>query len=284
MSLTSRSFRRGFTLIELLVVIAIIAILAAILFPVFQKVRENARRASCQSNMKQLGLAMIQYQQDADETFPAGLQSNHNWCGGWAHSIVPFVKSAGVFKCPDDSYSYNGAPPANTVGWVYSEVSYSINDSLISDGNGGGGNTAALAKLNAPASTVMLCEAFGATTDLSGKYNDPDYSSGGTLDTGFWGGTPAQFGGYATGTPPGQKISLFAGTGNGVHTDGANYLACDGHVKWLRAAQISAGKDAASSTNPQDNSNPNNHLAAGTGYMNVAGGAQGSATLTMSKI
>ena len=276
--------RRGFTLIELLVVIAIIAILAAILFPVFQKVRENARRASCQSNEKQLGLAMTQYTQDADESFPPGLADNHNWCGGWVHGVVPYVKSVGVFKCPDDSNSYNGAPPANTVGWVYSEMSYQINDSLIADGNGGNGKPTTLAALNAPASTVMLFESFGATTDLSGKYNDPDFSASGAMDTKDWTsggqGTPANNGGYATGNPNGQQLYLYPGTGNGVHTDGSNYLACDGHVKWLRASQISPGKDASASANPEDDANDH---AAGTGYMNVDGGTQGSAVLTLSK-
>src|SRR5579859_226905 len=94
--------KNAFTLIELLVVIAIIAILAAILFPVFAQAREKARSISCLSNMKELGLAFMQYEQDNDEQM---IVNDDLWGQGWAGKIYPYVKSGGVYGCPDDSTS-----------------------------------------------------------------------------------------------------------------------------------------------------------------------------------
>jgi prepilin-type N-terminal cleavage/methylation domain-containing protein len=119
------SLRDGFTLIELLVVIAIIAILAAILFPVFAQAREKARQITCTSNMKQIGLATLMYCQDADEMFPIGYLDNTatGTVTSWPGEIAPYLKSTGVLVCPDDS----GAGQADkNKGWGF-DISYSCN-------------------------------------------------------------------------------------------------------------------------------------------------------------
>ena len=110
--------RRGFTLIELLVVIAIIALLAAILFPVFARARENARRATCQSNLKQIGIGLLQYMQDSDELEARAWYGTDAQCSRtngityvdwkWMDVIYPYVKNTQVFNCPDAMYAPEG--------------------------------------------------------------------------------------------------------------------------------------------------------------------------------
>ena len=133
--------KRGFTLIELLVVIAIIAILAAILFPVFARARENARRASCQSNLKQIGLGMVQYSQDYDEVLvaygygstPYTTADPANGIYHWMDAINPYVKSEQIFDCPsmgkgDQNYLYGGTGSTKTVAQLAGRYgSYAIN-------------------------------------------------------------------------------------------------------------------------------------------------------------
>lgn len=128
---------KGFTLIELLVVVAIIAVLAAILFPVFARARENARRASCMSNLKQMGLAMMMYTQDYDEHMPSYLLEGHGnkifpapngnkySRQPWFFAIYPYAKSSQLFNCPSESsaIAYDGGYTATTFPYSYNYMS-----------------------------------------------------------------------------------------------------------------------------------------------------------------
>jgi len=278
---------RAFTLIELLVVIAIIAILAAILFPVFARVREKARQTSCASNENQLGLAILQYVQDNDETYPINSIPLNNFyqSNGWGVGVFPYVKSTGVYKCPDD-------PTTATAPLM--PISYAINFNLIDTELVPGGSIYHAEKIagqSSPASTVLLFECQGTTFNPTGPASQ-DTSPAGGMDPGFWNG---QFGNhigqYATGSDPIKPIdNISIGA---VHTGGSNYLACDGHVKWLMSSRISGGSDAALPGNPEQAASGGNPTpAAGTSCMDSTKADDGgtacnnpnTATLTFSDI
>ncbi len=204
----------GFTLIELLVVIAIIAILAAILFPVFARARENARRSSCSSNLRQISLGIIQYTQDYDEKFPR--YADPTGQNGWALLTQPYLKSVQLFQCPSDSgtptLDASGQPNPASVG--YTDYAYNIGLGLVP----GQGSGLALAAITEVSRTVLICDEVG---NVAGS--NSQHWSGGAVGT----SAPASI------TP---GLAQFRGTGTDVHLDGQNYAFSDGHVKWYKAA------------------------------------------------
>ena len=189
--------KKGFTLIELLVVIAIIAILAAILFPVFAKARAKARQSTCASNLKQLGIAFMNYMQDYDEMIPYAYLPGAGY--PWYRQIPPYINNndaahwhnLGVTHCPDDldyKDQVNGSPSGHA-------CSYGMNTNL---------SNKPLARVDAPSNTLLLVDTLHNASGVFYAVYGP------------WGG------------------NYYAGIAQTRHSDGANIAFLDGHVKWMK--------------------------------------------------
>jgi len=194
--------RRAFTLIELLVVIAIIAILAAILFPVFAKAREKARQSSCNSNHKQLATAVLQYMQDYDERLPSRYYTGVQW----KDACMPYIKNTQCLQCPSTK--------DNSIGWAQGYLDW-----------------AAMATFQSPAETVMIADA-GKTNNSSGT---PGYDWHLNRPSDFGAGLtqPADETSLpVTGDPN------YLGRPLAIHNGGCNVAWLDGHVKWMKTSQF----------------------------------------------
>jgi len=252
--------KRGFTLIELLVVIAIIAILAAILFPVFAKVREKARQTTCLSNEKQIGPAFAQYTQDYDEKWPAGVTTATGGGvagNGWAGLVYGYIKSAGVFHCPDDTTLTNGngyvpisyAFNSNAAGTTDSTFT-SVSSTVVAFEINGANANIAVAYANNNAIGDGASAALAAPTTANSSFADNGLNLAGTVAAPAVGTIAAIPVLYATSQMGGENpanavFNQFSSANNGaIHSGGSNFLFADSHAKWARGSAISPGGSA----------------------------------------
>jgi prepilin-type N-terminal cleavage/methylation domain-containing protein/prepilin-type processing-associated H-X9-DG protein len=200
--------RRGFTLIELLVVIAIIAILAAILFPVFAKAREKARQSSCQSNLKQIALAAIQYYQDFDEKTVLGYDAGRLW----SDLLMPYMKSTQLLVCPSANYGVN---------------SYGINSQSMSG--------VAIGTVAKPAETIYFADGKRVNRGAA-TFVDRDPKTWGSNGHCHWQIRAPNGGGWNGGSccTDSRRIDV-------RHNDMCNFAYVDGHVKCTPGMAESAG-------------------------------------------
>jgi prepilin-type N-terminal cleavage/methylation domain-containing protein/prepilin-type processing-associated H-X9-DG protein len=211
--------RRGFTLIELLVVIAIIAILAAILFPVFARAREAARQSNCSSNVRQLSTAVLMYVQDYDEILP-GTDCNALSSGqAWNIACQPYTKNIGIFHCPSQAPTAGTlilAGGANPCGGGRPNLPTNFADHRMNYGYNLVRQSASLAQINKVSTQFMLAE----------------------KDTAY-----AQLPLNEDGTIPSSPTAYIPGIGyRDRHNDGANVSFMDGHVKWFSKDKILNGQ------------------------------------------
>lgn len=220
-SRTSVRFHRnqGFTLIELLVVIAIIAILAAILFPVFGRARENARRTACLSNMKQVGLGLQMYVQDYDERTPRGLLSEVPNFGApgalpmFLNLLTPYTKNIQIYACPS-APAYNGASMPHRPTEL-SNTNYVGNANVMQRSIAAIPNTA----------EIIYIQEFHERRSYS--YLRP-------FNTGA---TPPTYSQWHSWNATLQKEDY-----SNIHFEGGNMVFMDGHAKWRKYVSLSSGE------------------------------------------
>jgi len=270
--------RSGFTLIELLVVIAIIAILGAILFPVFAQAREKARQASCLSNQKQIGLGILMYSQDYDETYPMAFQVDVSWVNvTWPQLVQPYIKNLMVFTCPSDTKGGLPAPfdgPVAGRGWAGRTISYAVNGwssgwtgtiplkgvmGISSGPSAGWGwynyptSARALGQVGRPADTILMSEKYSADVRRDSGVGGVHNSSGFGADAIF---VDSGMGWLCDGGIPNGKLAPAAypngpnGAVSAHHQEMANFVFCDGHVKSMKPT----------TTDPDPNGQPQNNL------------------------
>jgi prepilin-type N-terminal cleavage/methylation domain-containing protein/prepilin-type processing-associated H-X9-DG protein len=211
----------GFTLIELLVVIAIIAILAAILFPVFARARENARRASCQSNLKQIALGFKQYIQDYDEEYPA-TGSTASASDAWGLSLQSYLKSFQIFQCPSETTPISANASTTTYAGDNSFTDYWYNSRLASV------KESAFTYIS---NSILQGDGSGVSGANSGgtAFGQADYT-------------------YDGNSYPSTTASPATSDWTVRHLSGANYSFADGHVKWLVRNSVAASATSSSSS------------------------------------
>ena len=244
---TNRAFRNGFTLIELLVVIAIIALLAAILFPVFATARENARRATCQSNLKQIALGMTMYVQDNDGYFPMYryVDPPGTGCSGsactyeyWMQPLDAYLKNKQIWICPSEHLTSATNSPLSSnmsgMGLIYTGdgvwtgheyIDYTLNGYLDYSHSAGASQGFAESQIASTASTFLMWDASPneAVSSWSSRYDFSPVAN------------QAQPSGYDDlreyiGVAPEASIPK--------HFQGDNYSFVDGHVKWLPRSDV----------------------------------------------
>ena len=209
-------YQAGFTLIELLVVIAIIAILAAILFPVFAQARAKARQASCGSNIRQMSLAVTLYTQDYDERFPmaATLLPNFSFLN-WHDLADPYVKNKQIWNCPSTNLPLvdSAGKPVCHYGFNTYYLNVSLSGTAINPANPNDLNNApgvAQAAVSAPAHTALMADTIGVTNVPANHSSTYLLPPSHTTDEIYWGRPDAR------------------------HNEGVNVGFVDSHIKWMR--------------------------------------------------